>query len=348
MTSTANGQRLDTLGLFEEVLGTPERVAAVADSASLVDGLPGHDAIAQVVLLGAGDSALAGELIAAVAGPFMAVPVIVDRGHELPSFVGPETFVIALSSTGTTEDTVEAASAAVEAGAHLLAVTRPDGRLAEVAGSWGSAVVHLPSDTHPRTAFLPLAVIPLLALEQLGFYPGAREWISEAVDQLVVRRDQLASAASPAREIARAIDRTIPVIYGGGPLGAVAALRWKQQLNVSAKIPAFCNTVPELVHNEIAGWGQHGDVTRQVFTQIDLRHDHEHPSVSEQFAIVDELTLEVVVDIVRVDAAGDGPLAQLLDLVLIGDVVALELAAREGVDPGPVPAVEAARAVVRR
>lgn len=344
---TTIGERLDTIGLLDEVLGTPERVAAVADSAPPLDGLPVHDGIANVVILGAGDSALAGEVVAAVAGPFMAVPVVVDRGHELPSFVGPESLVIALSATGTTEDTVDAAVAAVEAGAHLLAVTRPDGRLAEVAGSWGSVVVHLPTDTHPRTAFVPLAVIPLLALEQLGFYPGAREWISLAVDQLVVRRDELASDASPARELARTIDRTFPVIYGGGPLGSVAALRWKQQLNLSAKVPAFSNTVPEVAHNEIAGWGQHGDVTRQVFTQIDLRHDHEHPSVTEQFAVLDDLTLEVVAEQVRVDAAGDGALAQLLDLVLIGDVTAIELAFREGVDPGPAPAVEAARSVVR-
>ena len=347
MTS-ATAPRLDTLGLLEDVLGTPERVAAVADSAPVIDGLPRHDDVAQVLVLGVGDSALAGELVAAVAGPFMSVPVIVHRGHETPSFVGPDTLVIALSATGTTEETVDAAVGAFEAGAHLLSVTRPDGALAEASVAWGQPAVLLPADIHPRSAFIPLAVAPLVVLEQLGFYPGARVWIDDAVAQLVRRRDQLARGDGPARAIARVVDRTMPVIYGGGPLGAVAALRWKQQCNESAKVPAFWNTVPELCHNEIAGWGQHGDVTRQVFTQIDLRHDFEHPTVSEQFALVDDLTLEVVAEIVRVDAEGEGALAQLLDLVLIGDVFAIELADRSGVDPGPVPAVEAVRAVVRR
>ena len=40
---------------------------------------------------------------------------------------------------------------------------------------------------------------------------------------------------------------------------------------------------------------------------------------------------------IEVRAAGSGPLAQLFDLIMIGDFVSLHLAAREGIDPGPVP-----------
>jgi glucose/mannose-6-phosphate isomerase len=81
-------------------------------------------------------------------------------------------------------------------------------------------------------------------------------------------------------------------------------------------------------------------VTRQLVTLVDLRHDFEHPQVARRFDLVDEIMAEVVAGIVPVRAAGQGPLAQLMDLVLIGDVVALTLAAREGVDPGPIPVLE--------
>ena len=81
---------------------------------------------------------------------------------------------------------------------------------------------------------------------------------------------------NPARELARKIGRTIPLIYGSGGLGGVAAMRWKSRVNENAKAPAFWNTHPELDHNEICGWGQHGDVTRQVFTLVELRHGFEH------------------------------------------------------------------------
>ena len=51
-------------------------------------------------------------------------------------------------------------------------------------------------------------------------------------------------------------------------------------------------------------------------------------------------------DVVEVRAQGEGDLAQLLDLALVGDVVALLLARHEGVDPGPVPVVDEIKRVL--
>ncbi|MDR3649118.1 MAG: SIS domain-containing protein, partial [Acidimicrobiales bacterium] len=110
--------------------------------------------------------------------------------------------------------------------------------------------------------------------------------------------------------------------------------------NENAKAPAFAAVYPELCHNEIAGWGQHGDVTRQVLTLVNLRHDAEHPQLARRFAFVSDVLREVVADIIEVRAQGEGDLAQLLDLILVGDFVSLHLAAREGIDPGPVPVLE--------
>lgn len=337
---------IDSLGMREHILGRPERVLRILDAIGEVEGLPSHESVANVVILGIGEAALAGDLVSAVAGPFMAVPVLVHRGADLPSFVGPDTLVVVLSASGGSDETIIAAEAAFESGASMLAITRIDGRLAELAASWRIPLVGLPVDVATRLALTPLVVAALVALEQIGLYPGARQWIASAAVQLARRRDQVGGADDVVRGIARTVGRTMPVIYGAGPVGAVAALRWKQQFNLSAKIPAFFNSVPELCHNEIAGWGQHGDVTRQVFTRIDLRHDDEHPHDHERFERVADLTLEVVADVVRVDAAGEGTLAQLVDLVFIGDLVAVELALAEGVDPGPTPAVDAVRAAI--
>jgi glucose/mannose-6-phosphate isomerase len=95
-----------------------------------------------------------------------------------------------------------------------------------------------------------------------------------------------------------------------------------------------------LCHNEVCGWGQHGDVTRQLITAVALRHDGEHPQLGRRFDLVGELLREVVADVIEVRAEGEGDLAQLLDLAMIGDFVSLHLAGREGIDPGPVPVLE--------
>jgi glucose/mannose-6-phosphate isomerase len=174
----------------------------------------------------------------------------------------------------------------------------------------------------------------------VGLFPGASGWVDAAVTQLSLRRDQLVQPDNRARSVARTIGRTIPLVVGGGPLGAVAARRWKAQVNENAKAPAFASEIPELCHNEICGWGQNGDMTRQVFTLVELRHDEEHPQESRRFELVRDLLAEVVHEVVEVRAEGEGPLAQLFDLTLFGDYVSLHMAAQENIDPGPIPVLD--------
>jgi glucose/mannose-6-phosphate isomerase len=184
----------------------------------------------------------------------------------------------------------------------------------------------------------------LAVAEDAGVLDGAREQLAAAVVQLRRRAEALSRAGNVAEEVARRIGRTWPLVYGAGPLGAVAAVRWKNQVNENPKAPAFCHTLPEVCHNELCGWGQHGDVTRQVLTLVELRHSFESDDIGRRFQLMDDQMLEVVADICVVEAEGDGPLAQLMDLMLVGDVTSLHLAADAGVDPGPIPALDAMKA----
>jgi glucose/mannose-6-phosphate isomerase len=330
---------IDSAGMLESAATLPEQVAAAIGAGRDLDGLPDRDSVEQVVVLGMGGSGLAGDVLVAVAGPFLPVPVTVVKSYELPDFVGQGTLVFAISFSGDTEETVEAAGESFEAGASLVAVTG-GGALQKLAEEWGAPIVPVPqSIPQPRSALGAMAIPPLVVLEDIGLFPGATGWVDLAVDQLRRRRDQLLSTKSESEEIARRIGRTIPLIYGAQAVGAAAAVRWKNQVNENAKTPAFCSVYPELGHNELAGWGQLGDVTRQVLTLVNLRHDAEHPQVARRFEIVTEMVREVMSDVIEVRAGGEGDLAQLLDLAMIGDFVSLHLAAAEGVDPGPIPAL---------
>jgi glucose/mannose-6-phosphate isomerase len=245
-----------------------------------------------------------------------------------------------MSFSGNTEETVAAVHHAAGAGARLVAITT-GGRLARIGHEWGAPVVHV-DDTipMPRAGIGALSVAALCVLEQMGLLDGVGEQIDAAVDQLERRLAELDQDDAPVTRVARRIGRTLPIVYGGGALGEVAAWRWKGQVNENPKVASFANRVPELTHNEVCGWGQHGDVTRQVFTLVVLRHDHEHPQVARRFELVEELCTEIVADVIEVRAKGDGPLAQLFDLILLGDLVTLQMAANEDVDPGPVPVLD--------
>jgi glucose/mannose-6-phosphate isomerase len=332
--------QVDSLNIFEATATMPEQVASAIDAGRGLDGLPDREIVEQVVVIGMGGSGLAGDVLVAVAGPFLPVPVTVVKSHELPDFVGRESLVFAISFSGDTEETVEAAGESFEAGASLVAVTG-GGELQRLAEEWGAPVVHVPkSIPQPRCGIGAMAVPPLVVLEDMGLFPGATGWVEMAVEQLTRRRDRLVVPGSEAEIIARRLGRTIPLVYGAQAVGAAAATRWKTQVNENAKSPAFCSVYPELGHNELAGWGQQGDVTRQVLTLVNLRHDAEHPQVARRFTIVTEMLREVMADVIEVRAQGEGDLAQLLDLMMIGDFVSLHLAAFQGVDPGPVPMLD--------
>lgn len=336
---------LDTVGMFDLAAALPEQVAAASALVADLDNLPGHDDVENVVVLGMGGSGIAGDVLQAIAGPFMAVPVTVSKSHEAPASVGPGTLCFAISYSGDTEETVEAAQAAAVAGARMVVLSHA-GALAELARSWDATHVALPECPMPRAGIGSVAVPPLLVLEQVGLFPGATQYVADAVHQLQRRRDALIVDDGPAQRLARDIGRTMPIAYGGDALGAVAAYRFKCQVNENAKAPAFWASVPEMVHNEICGWGQHGDVTRQVMTVVRFRHDFEHPQVGRRFDLTFDLLDEVVHAVLDVAAEGEGALAQLFDLVIQGDFVSLHLAAEAGVDPGPIPVLSDLKAAL--
>ena len=339
----------DSLGFLDAVRGLPEQLAdacAVAGSevadAVATGALPAADGIDNIVVLGMGGSGISGDVLAAVANSTLRVPVTVLKQYRVPKFVGPRTLAFAVSYSGGTEETESMAGVVAERGARLVVVSRGGG-LGALAARTGSVHLTCPDGYLPRAA-LGALIAPLFStLDGIGMLPDASRWLADARTQLASRRDrcapEIAGQANPAREIARRIGRTIPLIYGGGALGAVAAMRWKCDVNENAKAPAFWNTHPELDHNEICAWGQHGDVTRQLVTVVELRHAFEHERLETRFAVVRELMREAVHDILEVRAEGEGRLAQLLDLMYMGDWVSCYLALDNDVDPGPIDAI---------
>lgn len=84
---------LDSQGMHEAAASLPEQVAAAITAGRGLDGLPDRENVEQVVVLGMGGSGIAGDVLVAVAGPFLPVPVTVVKSYELPDFVGRESLV---------------------------------------------------------------------------------------------------------------------------------------------------------------------------------------------------------------------------------------------------------------
>lgn len=336
---------IDTLGLRDAILGLPEQIDDAINFGP-VAGLPPTTAVDHILVVDGGSLTSAAEIAAAVAAPTAVVPIILQDAAALPRFVGGRSAVLVLDLDDD-PGPLALAAAAHDAGAAVIAIGVADGALLTRARAWGAPTVEVAARLPvARAASGAVAVHVLRVFEQLGLYAELDESIEAAVVQLRRRRDEFVGDSSPALRLARRIGRTLPVIYGADAVGGVAARRWKQQVNRNAKAAAFASSLPALGHDEIAGWGQHGDMTRQVFSLVTLRHDHESAAARAQFALVEVMVDEVVHERHEIRAEGAGTLAQLLDLCFYGDVVSWHLAQELEIDPGPDAAVEALRAAV--
>ena len=342
----------DSLGFLDTVHGLPEQLAAAHEQAAVAldrAPLPPAAAIDHVAVLGMGGSGIAGDVLRAV-GSSLPFPVVVLKQLRTPAFIGPRTLVFAVSYSGNTEETLSMTTGALDAGAPVVAVTA-GGALAELAAARGAVHVPCPPGLGlPRAAIGALVAPLFMALFHMSALPEGHALLMEAQAQLKRRRDQcepaVTGAANPARELARRIGTSVPLVYGGGAIGAVAAYRWKCDINENAKTPAFCAAYPELDHNEICQWGQHGDVTRQLLTLVSLRHGSEHARLSAAIDRTTELIEEALLQVLEVNAEGVGRLAQLLDLMYLGDWVSCYLALDHDVDPGPIDAITQLKAAL--
>ncbi len=337
---------LDSLGVLDALQAVPEQLAAAHEAAAMVTqdlALPDPGDFDNIVIMGMGGSGIVGDVVQSVGTATLPVPVVVLKYYRTPAFVGPRSLAFAVSYSGGTEETLEMARGAFDAGARVVAVTA-GGELAALAEERGG--LHLPVTPDipmPRLALCAMVAPVFVMLFRMGMLPEAHAGMTQAQGQLARRRDQckpdVAAPTNPARELARKVGRTIPVIHGAGGLGAVAAMRWKQSINENAKAPAFWNVYPELNHNEICAWGQHGDVTRQILTLVNLRHGLEHERLESRMRLTTELVQEAFVQVLEVEAGGQGRIAQLLDLAYLGDWMSAYLALDNDVDPGPIDAI---------
>lgn len=329
-------QARDPRGFAELLRGFAGQVAEaprLADGLRLAGELP-----REVLVAGMGGSALAGDLLHALAHDRAPFAVHVLRGYTVPAWVGPTTLVVGLSYSGSTEETVAAFDAARACGARGVVVAA-GGALSACAAREGLPWIRVPPGLPPRAA-LAYLLLPLVALlEGAGAPLGGAAEREEAVAVLGALGAELGPAVptsqNPAKELAVWLEGRWPVVYGTDRTAAVA-YRWQTQLLENAKVVAFSGALPEVDHNAIEAWAAEPGGEWGV---VWLRDPAEHPRVARR-AVLTRALLETRRATREVWARGEGRLARLLSLVHLGDWVSYYLAVLRGADPWAVETLE--------
>ena len=329
-------RKSDPAGMLERVAELPRQLAVARRVAAAVELRPRHRDADGIIVLGMGGSAIGAELAVAVTGDRLRVPLVTHRDYDLPAWVGERTLVIASSHSGETAETLAAARAAVERNAPMAVITT-GGTLAALASEHGLPLFRYQAKLQPRAAVgFGFGILHEL-LGSAGLVTESDPW-GPAVATLEGILDRNAPSVptddNPAKQLAWSLFGRIPILYGHGPMAAVAH-RWKTQLNENAKAWASYEPMPEANHNAIEGSLNPRELGDALYV-LELRDPSEPEEIATRYRVVDELLGERATPRSVTWAEGESRLARVLGAVAFGDLVSVYLAILYQTDPTPV------------
>jgi len=312
-----------------------------------------------VVVTGMGGSGIAADVAAAVVGRTCPVPVVAHRGHRLPGWVGSMDLVVAVSCSGSTEETLSALDEALRRGCRVVTVGAAGSPLSARADDGHS--VHLPVDARgrmPRANLWGLAVPVLLVLDALDLADVPRNLLHRLADDLDRTSERCGPATGSsdnhAKQVALQLAGSLPYVWGSSEVAAVAAARFAAQLAENAKYPAVHGALTEVHHNQVVVMaGPFGELAGQddddIFRDrvedasafprmrlLLLRDSEEVPEVARRREATRGVAQRYGVAVEELAAEGEHPLHRLISLVAPLDFASAYLALLQGIDPSPI------------
>ena len=277
----------------------------------------------RVIISGMGGSGIGGLIASALSNQIGNLQVIPWANYGLPQWVNKNDQIICISYSGNTAETLSAAKRAIDIGCELEVITT-GGKLEELAIQNNLNITKIESGHQPRAA-LPLLLKPLLY--KIGI---------PDLDKQLAEISTLKNDLKKAREIARQIDGKLPCIYSNGLLTPVG-YRWRCQIEENAKVLAINHEIPEMNHNEIVGWTNPLENTAVIL----IRDNMENETVKKRINATKTIAwTSKGINITEIYAIGKYPLTRIISMILLGDLVSIELAKLNSIDPTPVQIIE--------
>lgn len=302
-----------------------------------------------ILIVGMGGSAIGGEMLRGWLRDELPVPIDICRDHSLPAYANRHTLAFVISYSGETEETLSAFADAIRRRCMTITITS-GGHLLSLSKKLNIPYVVMPDKFPPRAAF-PYVFFSLpILLSRIGVISNVEQEIEEAISLLrrLARENapEIPAENNPSKKLASELEGTTPVVYGFGPYEAVAH-RLKTQFNENSKLMSTYDVFPELNHNEVVGWEAPENLTKN-FSIILLRDREESPEIKYRIELTKSLVSDKAKKLYEIYTRGDGRLAKMLSLLLVGDFSSVYLAVLRGIDPSPVKSIETVKRRMRK
>ena len=337
--------------------GAQMREAVTAIDRTLLTKIAESGKPRAIVVAGMGGSGVSGDVLLAVAGPFSSIPISVERTHHLPGWVSPIDLVIAVSCSGSTEETLTVAAEAGRRGARLVTIGAKGSPLEQISLQTNGAV-HIPIDAKgrmPRASLWTIATPLLMVAAALGVAEITDEDFMTTADAM----DELSNHLGPntptiensAKALGLALAESLPLLWGTGAIGRAVTGRFMAQLAENAKHPAVHGGLPEVGHNQIVtfdGVFASNSGTEDIFRdRVDepgerklhlvlMRDEAEHEAVTKRADVIDRIVEDRGIPITELWGKGKHRLTRIATLILPTDWASVYTAIALGIDPTPI------------
>ncbi len=222
------------------------------------------------IVCGMGGSHLAADLLKTWNPSFN---LVIHHDYGLPMLANNlNNYLIIISSySGNTEEAIDSFNKAIAKNLQVACVST-GGKLLELAIEHKKPYITIPdTGIEPRSA-LGFSIVSLLKLMK---EEQALSEIKKIADSINMNK-----AEKEGKILAKKLKNFTPIIYTSTKNEPIA-YNWKIRFNETGKIPSFCNTFPELNHNEMVGFDGENKTKSLLkhFYFIFLKDKTDHPRI---------------------------------------------------------------------
>ncbi len=259
---------------------------------------------------------------------------------RVPECLLEDSLIVATSYSGNTEEVVSVFDEVVAENKYSLAVITTGGDLLDRAKRFDVPYIQLPDiGIQPRSA-IGFGVIALLSVMGDNQSLVGVKNLSKTINPM--------SYESVGIDLSEKLRNKIPVIYASEKNKAIA-YNWKIKFNENTKIPAFANTLPELSHNEIAGYDVVASTEKLMenICVLMLRDKDDDQRIQKRFDVTERICTDKGIAVVSIDISGSDKYEKTFASIMKADWTSVYLADYYGNDPESIPVIENFKSAMR-
>lgn len=294
--------------------------------------------IKNILVLGMGGSALGAYALDSLR--ILTVPMIISHEYTIPPWVNKETLVLAISYSGTTEETLSATEKALAQNAYVVGITA-GGTLEKILKEAGSPVCIINREDNPCDQ--PRYAVGAMMMNMLKVFTAHnlctinKSDIQKSLEELEVwQKDFIDSnKIEEIYEETKELENKMPVLIHAEHLANLGHFV-RNQIHETGKAFAVIHEIPELNHHLMEGLAYPLDNQknlRVLFFESNLYSD----KIKKRFEVTKDVLTKQNISYKSISIDGTTQLSQALIGMLRGQYVAFSLALIHEKDPSEIP-----------